>query len=88
MILMVTEFLYLLGEKNEEFKKSLYYHNPNDMFENHDVTFSRIADGYLLWIQITYGDKWTEYIGDMVYGEVNGKMTIYVPDEDGGVLAR
>lgn len=87
MISMVVSFLSTLARKNEEFKNSSLY-TKMGMFDNHDMVFYRNAQNYLSWIQSVYGDRWTEHIGNMVYGEDQGEMIIYVPDKDGNILAR
>lgn len=58
-----------MGTENEEFKKSSFYVEPG-MFEDHDKVFYRDATGYLSWIQCAYGDKWTEHIGNIKYGDI------------------
>jgi len=84
---MVVEILNHLATENEDFLNSSFY-TESCMFENHDKIFFRNAEAYLLWIQTIYGDKWTEHIGGLAYGEDEGKMTIHVTDEDGNIIAR
>ena len=88
MVYPSATILSKMAMKNEEFKKSSFHVVETKMIFFGDGTVIRNATNYLSWSKNVYGDKWTEHIGNLVYGEVDGEMIIYVPDKDGNILAR